>query len=119
MEELTESYTNLKKIIINASVGNRSFDINTLKEFYSPQINSNRTCSQINDVFSLMTILEKRDVLDPENVGSMEFIFNALNLSVDTLHKHKLLIDKRAKNFNRPFTGKFYLTRLGLQSKDR
>lgn len=107
MGELAESYTNLKKIIINAPMGNRSFDINTLIEQFSSQINSVRTCSQINDLSSLMAVLEKRDVLDPENVGSMEFIFNALNLSVGTLEKHKLLIDGRAKNFNRPSTGKF------------
>lgn len=107
MGELAESYTNLKKIIINAPMGNRSLDINTLIDQFSSQINSVRTCSQIHDLSSLMMVLEKRDVLDPENVVSMEFIFNALNLSVDTLHKHKLLIDGRAINFNRPLTGKF------------
>lgn len=109
MEELTDSYTNLKKIIIDASIGNRNFDINTLKDLYISDINSKRTCSQINDLSSLMTILEKRDVLDPGNVNSLKLIYNALNLSADTLYKHELLIDRKAKKMNRPLTGKFYL----------
>lgn len=55
--------------------------LKVLKEKYSYCINSERKLSQINDLRTLLKILEKRDVLNYNNVEPLVYISNILHNS--------------------------------------
>ena len=88
------AFENLKKNIIKESEG--SFDIESVKECFSVVINSRRSLSRVKNLKDIFHLLEQRDLLDYNNVCTLEHLANLLqNESICQLIKgyKKLYID--------------------------
>lgn len=58
--------------VADSRVNERTLQV--LKEYYTPQIDSNRKLSQIKDIRTLLKVLEKRDHLSYSNVEPLFYI---------------------------------------------
>ncbi|XP_034183476.2 fas-associated death domain protein isoform X1 [Osmia lignaria lignaria] len=85
--------------------------LKVLKEYYTPQIDSNRKLSQIKDLRTLLKVLEKRDYLSYNNVEPLFYI------SINFLNDLKIESKIRDYKFHLQNTQTFPLINM-YQSKD-
>ncbi|XP_043798070.1 fas-associated death domain protein [Apis laboriosa] len=67
---LQEEFLSIAQYYINENI------LNILKKYYAKYINSNRKLSQINDLKTLLKVLEKRDCLNYYNIEPLIYISN-------------------------------------------
>ncbi|KAK9888399.1 hypothetical protein WA026_000650 [Henosepilachna vigintioctopunctata] len=68
---MMNDYVTLKNDILRISLRNHSTIIEILKKNYEKEVNSIRSSSKIYNIQDLITILEKRDFLNGENINNL------------------------------------------------
>uniref|UniRef100_A0A1B6FKC0 Death domain-containing protein n=1 Tax=Cuerna arida TaxID=1464854 RepID=A0A1B6FKC0_9HEMI len=91
MTSIKKSYENIKRLAIEKYNRDCPVPISTLKESYRSCIDSPRVFCQINDLSSLLYVLDKRGVISPSDIGAFVSLYRILSLNENVLNEHKEL----------------------------
>ncbi|XP_054263711.1 uncharacterized protein LOC128987061 isoform X4 [Macrosteles quadrilineatus] len=72
--------------------------LTTIKRKYEGVINSPRTFEYINDLHTLLKVLEKRCELQPTDIHVLEYIYSVLNIKTHNLDYHKTILHDTGKS---------------------
>lgn len=92
--------------------------LKTLKEDYTQYVNSNRKLSSVKSLKELLTLLEKRDILNCDNIKSLNYIYDKFVNEPDLQEKLKAY-DNYLQSVQHPRLCNMYKNEIGDESEGK